>query len=145
MALCFACPMSKTGLVTPHRAYPRGHQSCQVSRLTSALSKLLMFMVSSSSPLLCLFAGPPVCQQSLPSWELSIRSSFLCQSYPLVSLSSVSRKQGSPHGDVRRIHPPPRRTCKEGYSLGLLYYSCNLGCYVLWLRVWKVSCLFYLA
>ena len=34
LPLRLACPMSKPVLVTPHRAVPRGHMPCQVSRLT---------------------------------------------------------------------------------------------------------------
>ena len=34
LALRLACPMSKPVLVTPHRTVPRGHQPCQVSKLT---------------------------------------------------------------------------------------------------------------
>ena len=53
LASRLACPKSKTGLVTPHRAVPRGHQTCQACTIyclcTSLCNYCLLFLFMSSS------------------------------------------------------------------------------------------------
>ena len=91
LALRLACPMSKPRLMTPHRAQPRVHQSCQVSRLMYCQCVLCSFLLHL---VFCDAVWKANISSSFAIMRTDLLSSSLHQSCPPEFPPFVSRRRG---------------------------------------------------